>query len=192
MIAVDQLRLGADGAAPLRIGLQADIEFGVEEAGRVGAVVGSAMLRSDRGDLGKGGDDRADLGHDLRRFIEGDGVGHGRAHPQRAFVEVRHELRADAGGEQQRGEQQRHRKCRSFHEVGRGSSRGRAYRSERIRSKIALRRSRTPLRMSHEHSTGSKRQRDDQRPDQREDHGVRHRLEQHARGAGRGRRSAGS
>ena len=32
--------------------------------------------------------------------------------------------------------------------------------------------------MNHAHSTGSKRQRDDQGADQREDHGVRHRLEQ--------------
>ena len=79
---------------PLRIGLEADEEFGVEEAGRVGAVVGPAMFRADHGDLGEGGDNRADLRHDLRRFIERDRVGHGRPDPQGAFVQMWHELRA--------------------------------------------------------------------------------------------------
>jgi hypothetical protein len=39
---LDQRRLGAIRAGPLRIGFQADVEFDVEKAGRIGAVVGPA------------------------------------------------------------------------------------------------------------------------------------------------------
>ncbi len=41
-------------------------------------------------------------GAELRRLVERDRVGHRRAHPERAFVEVRHELGADERHEQQR------------------------------------------------------------------------------------------
>ena len=103
----DQLSLVVDRTAPLRIRLKPDEEFGIEEAGRIGPVIGSAMLRSHHGHFRKGGDDRPDLRHDLGRFIEGDRVGHGGTHPQRAFVEVGHELGADVGKEQQRSDEQR-------------------------------------------------------------------------------------
>ncbi len=103
---LDQRGLGAIGAGPLRVGLEADVKLDVEKAGRIGAVVGPAEFRGDRGDFGKGVQDVADLGRDLRRFVERNGVGHRRAHPQRAFIQLRHELRADAGNEQQRTGQQ--------------------------------------------------------------------------------------
>ena len=51
---VDQSGLVAIGAVPLRVGFQADVEFDVEEAGGIGAVVGAAEFRGDRGDLRKG------------------------------------------------------------------------------------------------------------------------------------------
>ena len=44
----------------------------------------------------------AHLRPELRRLVERNRVGHRRAHPQRAFVEVRHELRADERHQQQR------------------------------------------------------------------------------------------
>ena len=67
---LDQPRLGAVGAGPLRIGLEIDIELDIEEAGGIGAVVGPAEFRGDRGDFGKGMQDLAHLGRDLRRFVE--------------------------------------------------------------------------------------------------------------------------
>ena len=67
---LDQPGLGAVGAGPLRIGLETDIEFDVEEAGRIGAVVGPAEFRGDGGDLGKGAQYVAHLGRDLGRFVE--------------------------------------------------------------------------------------------------------------------------
>ncbi len=100
----DQLLLVVDVAAPgfVVVGLQADVELAVEEAGGVGAVVGTAQFGADDRDLRIRHQDVADLRGDLAGLFEGDGVGHGRAHPQRAFVEVRHELAADEGDQQQR------------------------------------------------------------------------------------------
>ena len=51
---VDRLRSGrlvAIGAMPFAIRLEADIEFDIEKAGGVGAVIGAAQLGSDEGDL---------------------------------------------------------------------------------------------------------------------------------------------
>ena len=42
-------------------------------------------------------------GENLARLLERDRIGHGGAHPERAFVEMRHELSADEGYEQKRG-----------------------------------------------------------------------------------------
>ena len=111
---LNQPGLGAIMARPLRVRCQPNVKLDVEKAGRIRAVVGPAQFRGDRGDFRKGVQDLPHLGSDLCRFIERNGVGHRRAHPQRAFVELRHELRADAGNEQQRTHQQNRRsQCRT-------------------------------------------------------------------------------
>ena len=98
----------------------------------------------------------AHLGRDLRRFVEGDGVGHGRAHPQRAFVQMRHEFGADDGNEQQRQRPaQRPRRWSSRQGCARQKSRP-LCRRDLMASNAALRRSRTPSRMNQAHSTGSR------------------------------------
>ena len=99
-----QLRLVADIAMPrfVFVRLQANIELAIEEAGGIGAVVRSAQLRADDGDLRIRHQDVANLRRDLARLFKRDGVRHGGANPQRALVEMRHELAADEGDEQQR------------------------------------------------------------------------------------------
>jgi hypothetical protein len=62
---VNQRRLVADGTLPLVVGLEPDIELGVEEAGRVGPVVRPAMLRGNHGHLREGLDDGAYLRNNL-------------------------------------------------------------------------------------------------------------------------------
>ena len=119
----------------------------------------------------------ADLGRDLRRFVERDGVGHGGAHPQRAFVQLRHELGADARDEQQRTRQQNGRGERRPPGMGEAEIEALGVsRFDGFESGVA------PLPHALAHEPGAQhrqqRQRDDQRADQREDHGVRHRLEQ--------------
>ncbi len=108
----DQRRLGVILAVPLRIGFEPDIEFGVEETRRIGAIVRPAQLGCDGSDFGEGGEHGAHLRRDLRRFIERDRIGHRRADPQSALVELRHELSADARHQQQRDRQQPRRHAR--------------------------------------------------------------------------------
>ena len=98
---LDQLRLRVIGAVPFAVRLEPDEEFHVEEAGRVGAVIRPAMLGGDHGDFGERAENLAHLRRDLARFLEGDRVGHGGANPQRAFIQVRHELVADRRNQQQ-------------------------------------------------------------------------------------------
>ena len=50
---LDQLGLAVIAAVPLAVGLEADVELGVEEAGRIGAVVRPPVLGGDDGDLGE-------------------------------------------------------------------------------------------------------------------------------------------
>ena len=133
---------------------------------------------------GKTVNDVSHLRHQLGRFLERDRRRHRGPDPERAFVEVRHELRADARGQEYRCRENAHARRRS-------SSRGRAkhqssalaYRS-RIHSNTGLRRSMTPPRRTRAQSTGSSRERQDQRADQRVDHGVGHRREQPPRWTG--------
>ncbi len=100
---LDQLRLGVQFAGPgfVGIGLQADEELVVEETGRVRAVIGAAQFIGDGGDLRKAEQDIADLRRELGCLLEGNGVGRGGAHPERAFIEVRHEFAADEGNQQE-------------------------------------------------------------------------------------------
>ena len=67
---VDELLLRPVATPPLGVGLEPHVELVVEEAGRVGAVVGPAVLRGDDRHLREGAQDAADLGRDLRRLLE--------------------------------------------------------------------------------------------------------------------------
>src|SRR5207245_5537405 len=93
---VNQLVLGPDPARSLPrlvlIRLEADVELAVEKAGGVGAVVRAPQFGAYDRDLRVGHQDLPDLGSDLARFLERDGIRHGGAHPQRSLVEVGHEL----------------------------------------------------------------------------------------------------
>ena len=94
-------------------------------------------------------------GAELRRLVERDRVGHGRADPERAFVEVRHELGADERDqEQRRGEDERRRRPASPR--GSAGRRRAAARTRRARARRAGRfGSLTCLRRKYAHSTGS-------------------------------------
>ena len=101
------LVLVEDGT-PLVLGLEVDEVFGVEEAGGVGAVVGTAGLADDLGDLGKAGEDEPGLVGDGEAF-GGAGAGSERAaDPDGAFVEVREELRADDAAEDEEAAESEH------------------------------------------------------------------------------------
>ena len=91
---LDQLRLGVNLPAPrlVVVWFQPHVELVVEEPGRVRGVVGTPQLVGHRGHLRKAQQDVADLGRELGRFLERDGVRRRGAHPQRAFIEVRHEF----------------------------------------------------------------------------------------------------
>ena len=99
----DQFRFVADIAAPglVLVGFQADVEFAVEKASRIGAVVGTSELGADHRDLRIGHQNVANLRGDLAGFFERNRIRHGRPHPERAFIQVRHELAADEGNQQQ-------------------------------------------------------------------------------------------
>ena len=102
---LDQLRLGVNRPAPrlVVVRFQPHVELVVEKPGRVRGIVGTPQLVGHRGHLRKAQQDVADLGRKLGRFLERDGVGRGGAHPQRAFIEVRHEFRADIRNQHQGG-----------------------------------------------------------------------------------------
>ena len=96
----------------------------------------------------------ADLGRDPGRFIIGDTVGHGGAHPERAFIQMRHEFGADKGRDS--------RASASSTPEPRDDAPGMLQaiveplgvaRLDVL--KIALRRSTTPSRMNQAQSTGS-------------------------------------
>ena len=76
--------------------LQGHEEFGVEEAGRVGAVVGPPMLRDDGFDFRVLLDDGPHLVDIGVAGFERDGLRHLRSDPEVAFLQVRHEFQAEA------------------------------------------------------------------------------------------------
>ena len=112
----DQLRLGVDRSLPraVAVGLQADVEFVVVKAGGIRPVVRPPQFVGHGRDLRKAQQDVADLGSQLGGLLEGNRVGRRGPHPQRAFIQVRHELSADPRDQQQRAaEHQQHREHRS-------------------------------------------------------------------------------
>ncbi len=97
----------------IAVRLQADVKLIIEEPGRISAIVGPAKFGTDVGDHGISHQNLADLRRELARLFKRNRIGHGCAHPQRAFVEMRHELSADERHEQKRGG-----KDKSGHEHG--------------------------------------------------------------------------
>ena len=83
--------------------LQPDVELAIEKSGGIGAIVGAPQFRSDFRHLRIRHQDVANLRRELRRFLEGNRVRHRGAHPQRAFIQVRHEFAADIGNQKKRG-----------------------------------------------------------------------------------------
>ena len=84
---------------PLLFRFQIDEEFGVEKAGGIGAVVGTADLAGALRDFGKRAEHDARLVRDANALV-GAGAGSKRAaNPERAFVEVRQEFGADGAAE---------------------------------------------------------------------------------------------
>ena len=93
------------------VGLQPDEVLVVEEADRIGAlVIGTPSSLATVVTCGKLEQRSPHLRPELRRLFEGNRVRHRRADPERAFVEVRHELRADERNQQQRGREQQRRR----------------------------------------------------------------------------------
>src|SRR5579872_4418706 len=94
---VDQFFFIAEISVPnvVFVRLKPDVELAVEEAGGIGAVVGAAKFRADDRDLRIRHQNVADLRGNLTGFFERNCVGHRRANPESAFIEVRHELSAD-------------------------------------------------------------------------------------------------
>ena len=86
---------------PLILGLQVDEILRIAESSRVGSIVGRSGLRDDRGDFGERGEDVARLGGEALAFRETCAVRHRTAGPNRAFVEMGQELRADDSAERQ-------------------------------------------------------------------------------------------
>ncbi len=103
---------------PLRHRLERREEFGIEEAGRVGAVVGTAVLRHHGVDLGEFADESADLVDVAVALLERDGRRHGGADPQVAFLELGQELEPEETHRHDGEQQQRDRAHRHQQPVG--------------------------------------------------------------------------
>ena len=160
---------------------QPHIKFAIEETGGIGAVVRTAQLRAYFRHLGILRDQCANLRRELARLFVRNRVRQCGAHPQRSFVEMRHELAADERNEKQRrAENQRGHDHRGLRMVE-------APRQllpiffldpfERLVPPLAhafL----EPVRTHHRHE----RQREDERADQRHGHRVRHGVEELAGG----------
>ena len=83
------------GAGPFAGRLQRREEFGVEQAGGVGAVVGAAVLRHHRFDLGTGADQLAHLVDVGVALLQRDGRRQRGADPQIALLELGQEFEAE-------------------------------------------------------------------------------------------------
>src|SRR4029077_13003309 len=102
----DELFLGMDRAFPPRdivVRFQANVKFAVEEPGGIGAVVVAAELGAYHRDLRVLGEQVADFRCKLARLFKRDGVRHGGADPQSAFVKMRKKFAADERNEEEAG-----------------------------------------------------------------------------------------
>src|SRR6185312_14380220 len=111
---LDELLLG-ESCRPLVERFQRHEELRVEKPRSVAAVVGTAMLRDHRDDLGMAQQNFPDLVHDRHARLERQGGRHRGANPQVAFLECRQELAAEtrcehaAGREESKPDGDRHR-----------------------------------------------------------------------------------
>ncbi len=84
---------------PLISGFQIDEEFGIEKAGVIGAVIGTAHLAGALRNFGKRAEDDAGLIRDADAFVGAGAGGERAANPERAFIEMRQEFGADGAAE---------------------------------------------------------------------------------------------
>src|SRR5580704_8414418 len=83
--------------------LQSDIKLTIEKTGGIRTVIVAAQLRAHDRNLRVLGEQVAHFRGELARFFKRDGVGHGSADPQSAFVEVRKKFAADERDEEKSG-----------------------------------------------------------------------------------------
>ncbi len=94
---------------PFAEGLEWHVEFGVEETGRIRAVVGPSVLRDDRDGLRVALDYAAHLVDIFVRFLQRHGGRHRGADPEISLFEMRQEFHPERPGHQHGGaEQQQH------------------------------------------------------------------------------------
>ena len=164
--------------APLVHRLQLDEHLEVRRQRRIGAVFGTAELRQELGDLGKIAPHQLlDLRRELAALGERDRRGQRVRDVERAFVELRQELGAEARREHDAGETSAHRRDEHGERV--------AHRVEQHRIVAARRATRSTGDSLHrlvaaqreERERRHEREADDHRAEQRADNGVRHRRE---------------
>ncbi len=88
-----------EDGTPLFSGFEIDEEFGIEKAGVIGAVIGTADLAGALRNFGKRTEDDAGLVGDADAFVGAGAGGEGTADPESAFIKVRQELGADRAAE---------------------------------------------------------------------------------------------
>ena len=165
------------------VGLQAHIEFVVEESCRIRAVVRPSQLVGHRSHLRKAPQNLPDLRRELGGLFERNGIRRGGAYPQRAFVQVRHELAADPGNQQQRcGEDRQNHGHRDQPVAQAPAQHSAVHAANGLVDPVARFMHVLPQKKRAQH--GQQRQGAKQRAQQCERHGVRHGLEQLARWPG--------
>src|SRR5271170_1023247 len=85
--------------SPVGLRLEINKIFGVKKAGDIGAVVGTASLADDLGDLGKRRQDDASLVHDAQALRRASAGSESAPDPDSAFVKVGQELGTDDSAE---------------------------------------------------------------------------------------------
>ena len=88
-----------EDGTPLVFGFQIDEVFGIEKAGVIGAVIGTADLAGALRNFGKRAEHDAGLVGDADAFVRAGAGGERAADPERAFIEVRQKFGADRAAE---------------------------------------------------------------------------------------------
>src|SRR5580698_713294 len=99
---------------PLILGLEVNEVFGVEEAGRIGPIVGTANLTGDLGDLRERSEDHTCPVHNIDAVGWSLAGSERTAHPDSAFVEVRQELRTQNPTEYEIGGECKNTTCATY------------------------------------------------------------------------------
>ena len=90
-----------EDGTPFFFGFEIDEVFGIEKAGGIGSVVGTAHLAGALRNFGKRAEHDAGLVGDADAFVGAGAGGERAAHPESAFVEMRKKLGADRAAERQ-------------------------------------------------------------------------------------------